>query len=80
MLDDGQGCDVVVRSQLVHQAPGGVGVEEVQVGELLASVLGDVVPPRVLSMNAVAGAVLVRVLAIAQDGGALQGQVDAGGR
>ena len=64
----------------MDQPPGGVGVEDVEVGELLAPVLDHVVPPRVLTGDAVAGPVLVGVLAVAQRAGPLEGQVDGGGQ
>ena len=79
VLDDGHGALVAVRpGQLVDQPPGRVGVEDVEVRELLAPVLDHVVPPRVLARDAVAGAVLVGVLAVAQRAGPLEGQVDGG--
>ena len=63
-------------AQLVHQAPGGVGVEEVEVGELLARRAGRRRPTTSPARHPVAGAVLVRVLAVAERPGALEGQVD----
>ncbi len=62
----------------MDQAPCGLGVVEVEVGELLAPVLGGVVPPTALPGDAVAGADLVGVLAVAQVlhplGGDVQGR------
>ena len=66
--------------QLVGEAPGGVGVVEVEVGQLQPAVLDHVVPPAGLPGHAVAGAPLVRVLAVAQRLGLLQRQVDRGGQ
>ncbi len=79
VLDDGHGpVDSVGGGQLVDQAPGRVGVEDVEVGELLAAVLDDVVPPRVQAGDPVAGPVLVGILPVAQGAGPLEGQVDGG--
>ena len=81
MLDDGHGPVAGVRpAHLVDQAPGRVGVEDVQVGELLAPVLDHVVPPRVPPHDPVAGAVLVGILPVPQRTGPLEGQVDGGGK
>ena len=64
-----------VTGQLVHQAPGGVAVEEVEVGELLPAVLHHGVPPTRRAGDAVARAALVRVLPVAEHLGALEGEV-----
>lgn len=60
----------------VRQPPGGLRVEEVQVREREPRVLRCRVPERTLAHLAVAGALLVRVLAVAQDLGALEGDVE----
>ena len=79
MLDDGH-CHFLAtgRRELVHQPPGGVGVEDVQIGELPAAVLDHVVPPRALTHDPVASPVLVGVLAVSHRPGPLQAQVDHG--
>ena len=70
--------------EVVDGVPGGVGVEVVVVGELLAVVLhgGGDAAQRVLAQGAVAveGGGLVRVLAVAQPGDALKGDAEGGGR
>ena len=60
----------------MHQPPGRIGVEDVEIGELPAPVLDDVVPPRVLADHPVAGAVLVGVLAVPHRPGPLEDQLD----
>ena len=52
--------------EAVHQSPRGLGVVQVEVAEFLAAVLDGIVPPAVSAGEAVAGAELVRVLAVAQ--------------
>ena len=52
--------------EAVHEAPRRLGVEQVEVAELLAAVLGDGVPPAAATDGAVARRLLVRVLAVAQ--------------
>ena len=79
VLDDGHGTLGAARlGQLVDQAPRRVGIEDVEIGELLAPVLDHVVPPRVAPDDPVAGTVLVGVLPVAQRAGPLEGQVDGG--
>ena len=62
--------------ELVDQPPRRVRVEDVEIGELLAAVLDDLVPPGALACDAVAGTVLVRVLAVAHRRGELEGQME----
>ena len=69
-----------VGGQLVDQSPGGVGVEEVEIGEGGTAVLDHPVPPAVAGDQPVAGPGLVGVLAVAEDLGALEGEVDGGGQ
>ena len=52
--------------EAVHQPPRRLGVVEVEVRQLLAAVLHGVVPPAAGAGDPVAGALLVRVLAVAQ--------------
>ena len=67
----------VQSAQVVHEAPRGVGVVEVEVAEREPGVLLDVVPPARRAADAVPRAVLVRVLAVAQRlAGALEREVD----
>ena len=80
MLDDGHRRLVGIAGQLVHQPPGGVAVEQVEVGQLLAAVLLHLVPPARRTRRAVARPALVRVLAVAQQGRALQGEMDGRGQ
>ena len=77
MLDHGGGGLV---AQLVDQLPGGVGVVEVQVRQRHATVLDDVVPPAAGAGAAVAGPLLVRVLAVAQVLRPVEGEVDRRGQ
>ena len=67
-----------VDAEVVGQAPGGVGVEQVEVAERHAAVLLDAVPPRRGADLAVAGAGLVRVLAVAELLHPLEREVDRG--
>ena len=60
----------------VDQTPGRLGVEHVEVAELLAAVLGHRVPPTRRAGLAVAGTLLVRVLAVAQRLRQLEREVD----
>ena len=53
-------------TQLVHESPRGLGVEEVEIRELLAAVLHRVVPPALETAEAVTSADLVGVLAVTQ--------------
>jgi len=53
-----------------------IGVEEVQIGQLLAAVLDHAVPPRAPTGYPVAGTALVRVLAVAKGLRTLQGEMD----
>jgi hypothetical protein len=62
--------------EALHQAPGGLGVVEVQVRQLLATVLDGVVPPAPLPRLAVPRSLLVRVLAVAELLDPLQPQVE----
>ena len=64
----------------MHQGPRRVGVIEVEVGKLHAAVLDHLVPPAALADVAVAGAALVRVLAVAERLGQFQRQMDGGGK
>ncbi len=74
MLDDGGRRPV---AEVVHQLPRRLGVEQVQVAESDAAVLVDAVPPALCADVAVAGTLLVRVLAVAQRlAGSLEGEVD----
>ena len=77
VLDDGHGRLPVagVGRQLVDQPPGGIAVEEVEVRQRVAAVLDHGVPPARRAGDAVARAALVRVLAVAQHLGALEGEV-----
>ena len=63
VLDDGRGGAV---PHVVDQAPGGLGVVEVEVGQGQARVLHDLVPPGPAADGAVAGPLLVGVLAVSQ--------------
>ena len=76
VLDDGDG-GLARRDlgQVVGQVPGGVGVEQVEVAERQARVLGDAVHPRRPPDLAVAGAALVRVLAVAELVDPFEGEV-----
>ena len=74
VLHDGDGGRA---SQLVHQLPGGLGVEQVEVGEHLPAVLDGGVPPPSAADVAVARPLLVRVLPVAEILHALQGQVES---
>ena len=61
-------------AELVHEPPRRFGVVEVEVREVLAAVLDRVVPPARRTAEAVSGAGLVRVLAVAQLLGTLEGE------
>ncbi len=62
----------------MHEPPGGFGVEHVEVAELLAAVLRHRVPPARRPGLAVAGTLLVRVLAVSQRLRQLEREVDRG--
>ncbi len=71
---DDDTCRVV---ESMHQPPCGLGVVEVEVAQRLAPVLGHGVPPTRRAGEAVAGALLVRILAVAQDLGPFQRSVQS---
>ncbi len=71
VLDDHRGGTI---AQLMDEPPRGLGVEEVEVRELLAAVLHGVVPPAPRPSEAVARSGLVRVLAVAQLLHAVEGE------
>ena len=75
VLDDDRRGTV---AEAVHQLPGRLGVEEVEVGQLLAAVLDGVVPPGAGADAPVAGALLVGVLAVPEVLGPLEGEVERG--
>ena len=67
-------------AEAVDQAPGGLGVEQVEVRHGLATVDDRPVPPADLPRLPVAGTLLVRVLAVAQLAGSFEGEVQGGGQ
>ncbi len=71
VLHDDRGGPV---TELVHKSPRGLGVEEVEIRELLAAVLHRVVPPALEPAEAVTSADLVGVLAVAQLLHTIEGQ------
>ena len=67
-------------AEIVGETPCRIGVEEVEIAEGHAAVLFDRIPDARLVGSSVTGALLVRVLAIAQDVGAFEGEMDRRGQ
>ena len=67
-------------TEIVGETPCRIGIEEVEIAEGHATVLFDRIPDARLVGSSVTGALLVRVLAIAQDVGAFEGEMDRRGQ
>ena len=78
MLDDRDRRLPERGGEIVGEAPRGVGIEEVEVAERHAAVLVHAIPPPRGADLPVAGARLVRVLAVAEVLHPLEGKVDGG--
>ena len=67
-------------AEIVGETPCRIGVEEVEIAERYAAVLLDRIPDARLIGSSVTGALLVRVLAVTQDVGAFEGEMDRRGQ